>query len=265
VSIIRTASLVAALLGGLVHLPVLAVDDKEIVVDAGLAANADILPVTVAAERTFKVADFRFGEYVIVSSKLGMAKGHTSGWISPFEHAENEQKFTFVMKGTGPETARVTAVQRFESGPLKRHEVLPGVTVGVDPLSGAKDNLVASIELDGETATTWKLQLHVQRNVAGASEKATASLLTDGTREIAIRNVSSAAPGGSEQATPARGYEFHESDRAIASLQYYGGGYPTSKRHLVVYLRNDLDPQTRLLLATAMTAILQSKLNATLN
>jgi hypothetical protein len=64
---------------------------------------------------------------------------------------------------------------------------------------------------------------------------------------------------------PARGYEFREGDRAIAALQFYGGGYPGSKKHLVVYLRGDLDARTKLLLATAMTAILQSKINATLN
>jgi hypothetical protein len=159
----------------------------------------------------------------------------------------------------------VTAVQRFESGPLKRYEVLPGVSVGVDPLSGAKDNLVASIKLDGDSTVTWKLQLNVQRNVAGAAEKAKASSLSDGTREIEIRNVSSEASHGSEQAMPARGYEFREDDRAIAALQYFGGDYPTSKKHLVVYVRSDLEPRAKLLLATAMTAILQSKLNATLN
>jgi hypothetical protein len=62
---------------------------------------------------------------------------------------------------------------------------------------------------------------------------------------------------------PARGYEFSEGDRVIAALQYFGGDHPTSKQHLVVYLRNDLDPRTKLLLATATTAILQFKLNAT--
>jgi len=265
VSIIRTTSLVVLLLGWLMQLPALAADDKTIVIDEGLAVSADVLPVTVAAEKTFKVADFRFGEYVVVSSKLGMAKGYSGGWINPFEHAENEQKFSFVMKGAGPETASVTAVQRFESGPLKRYEVLPGISVGVDPLSGAKDSLVASIKLDGEPATTWKLQLNVRRNLAGAAEKARASSLSDGMREIEIRNVSSQAPDSGEQAMPARGYEFRESDRAIAALQYFGGDYPTSKKHLVVYLRSDLDPRAKLLLATAMTAILQSKLNATLN
>ena len=73
------------------------------------------------------------------------------------------------------------------------------------------------------------------------------------------------AADGGEQAMPARGYEFREGDRAIAALQYYGGGYPTSKKHLVVFLRNDLDPRAKLLLAAAMAAILQSKVNATLN
>ena len=122
-----------------------------------------------------------------------------------------------------------------------------------------------SIKLDGEPAVTWQLQLNVQRNVAGAAEKAKASSLSDGTREIEIRNVSSEASDGSEQAMPARGYEFREGDRAIAALQYFGGDYPTSKQHLVVYLRNDLDPRAKLLLATVMTTILQSKVNATLN
>jgi hypothetical protein len=265
VSIIRTTSLLAVLLGWLVQLPALAVDDHAIVIDKDLAASVDVLPVSVAAQKTFKVADFRFGEYIVVSSKLGMAKGHTIEWINPLQHDENEQKFSFVMKGVGAETASVTAVQRFESGPLKRYEVLQGVSVGVDSLSGAKDSLVASIKLDGESAATWKLQLNVQRNVAGASEKARASSLTDGTRAIEIRNVSSRTPDGSEQAMPARGYEFREGDRAIAALQYFGGDYPTSKKHLVVYLRSDLDPRAKLLLASAMTAILQSKLNATLN
>ena len=263
--IIRTTSLFAVLLGGLVHLPALAADDKTIIIDKDLAASAEVLPVTVAAEKTFKLADFRFGEYAVVSSKVGMAKGHSIEWISPLESDENEQKFSFVMKGTGPETASVMAVQRFRSGPLKRYEVLPGVSVGAGSLSGAKDNLFASITLDDEPAVTWTLKLSVQRNVAGASEKAKASSLSDGTREIEIRNVSSEASDGGEQAMPARGYEFREGDRAIAALQYYGGGYPASKKHLVVYLRNDLDPRAKLLLATVMTTILQSKVNATLN
>jgi hypothetical protein len=87
VSIIRATSLVVLLLGWLMQSPALAADDKTIVIDEGLAASADVLPVTVAAEKTFKVADFRFGEYVVVSSKLGMAKGYSGGWINPFEHA----------------------------------------------------------------------------------------------------------------------------------------------------------------------------------
>lgn len=264
-SMIRTTSLVALLLAWMARSPAAAAEDRGIIIDEELAAHAVVHPVTVAAEKTFKVADFRFGEYSVVSSKLGVAGGHSGGWISQFEHVESEQKFSFVMKGSGPEVASVTAVQSFESGPLKRHEVLPGMSVGVDPLSGAKDKLIATIRLDGESAATWQLQLNVRRNVAGASENARRSWLTDGTREIEIRNVSSNSSNGGAQATPARGYQFLEGDRAIAALQFYGGGYPTSQQHLTAYLREDLDPQTQLLLATAMTAILQSKLNATLD
>jgi len=104
-SIIKTVSVVAVLLGSLGHCPVVAADDNEIVIDAGLAAHAVVLPVTVAARKTFKVADFRFGEYRVVSRKLGVAKGHSGGWISYLEHAESEQIFSFVMRGSDPEVA----------------------------------------------------------------------------------------------------------------------------------------------------------------
>jgi len=265
VRVIRTTSLAAVLLGWLAYGPAVAADEKAIIIDNDLAASAEILPVTVAAQKTFKVADFRFGEYVVVSSKLGWAKGSSWEWVGPLASDESTQKFSFEMKGAGPDTASVKAVQKFESGPIKRYELLPGVTAGIDSISSGKDSLVADIELGGEPAATWKLQLNVQRNVAGASERAKASWLTDGTREIAIANVKSVAVDGEDEAMPARGYEFREGDRAIAALQYYGGGYPGSKKHLVVYLRGDLDARTKLLLATAMTAILQSKINATLN
>ena len=49
-SIIRATSLVVLLLGWLMQMPALAADDKTIVIDEGLTASADVLPVTVAAE-----------------------------------------------------------------------------------------------------------------------------------------------------------------------------------------------------------------------
>ena len=64
---------------------------------------------------------------------------------------------------------------------------------------------------------------------------------------------------GAAEALPARGYQFVEGGKALAALQFYGGGHPTSHKGMVVYLRSDLDAETKLTLAAAMTAILQAK------
>ena len=50
-----------------------------------------------------------------------------------------------------------------------------------------------------------------------------------------------------------------EDGKALAALQFYGGGHPMSHADMVVYLRSDLDAGMKLVLAAAITAILQAK------
>ncbi len=61
-----------AILAGLLLGPVLAFAGQGIAINDELRASADVLPVTMAGQKLFKVCDFRFGDYAIVSSKMGV-------------------------------------------------------------------------------------------------------------------------------------------------------------------------------------------------
>lgn len=73
--------------------------------------------------------------------------------------------------------------------------------------------------------------------------------------------MTSAGPAKSLLDLPARGYEFWETEQSLGAVQYYAGGALGLNKN-VVYLRRDIDPQMKLLLASAMTAIMEYKLEA---
>jgi hypothetical protein len=240
--------------------PLVALAQRDIAIDEDLRVNAEALPVTMDRQKLFKVGDFRFGDYAIVSSKMGVShEDDTSLFTNVLTHSDAAARFSFVIKGAGPETAMVKAKFSTESGPVKRYEVLPGVSVGAGELSGSIDRLDGEVVVDGSTQPPWRLHVRVRRNVAGVDEKAGESSLSNGVRTVDIVDVASAAADGAAEAIPARGYQFIEGGKALAALQFYGGGHPTSHKGMVVYLRSDLDAETRLTLAAAMTAILQAK------
>ncbi len=71
--------------------------------------------------------------------------------------------------------------------------------------------------------------------------------------------VTSNRHGDDPRSLPATGYEFMEGDQAIGALQYFGGGlWGTNKN--IVWIHQELDADMKLLLAAAMTAVLEAQL-----
>jgi hypothetical protein len=81
--------------------------------------------------------------------------------------------------------------------------------------------------------------------------------------EIQIVPTSSNLDNSDKRAIPAMGYEFYENGQALAAAQYHGGGLMGMNKN-IVWIRNDLDPNTELILAAAITAILQHQYDAML-
>ena len=252
---------VAVLAGWIVLSPILASAQKAIIIDDDLSTNADVLKVKMGVQAPGKMWKFKFGEFGVVSSKMGATKTTTTGaFLSPVEKSRAKQKFSFVLKGAGPETVSVKAAQNLESEALSEIGISAGISMSVVDISGTSDNLVAEIAFEGESVKPWTLLLRVASSLAVLKEKTLSSLLTDGTREIVITPVTSDEPGAKSRGTPARGYELSEAGRALGAVQYWGGGVLGFNKN-VVHMRRDLDTKTKLLLAAAMTTILQVKIN----
>ncbi|HSA97182.1 MAG TPA: hypothetical protein VLJ16_14095 [Acidobacteriota bacterium] len=246
---------------GLLSLPATATAQKTLALDPDLLANSDALKVRLGVQTPGRMWKFKFGEYALVSSKMGAEVTTTSSIFNPVEKSRAKQKFSFVIKGTGPETATVKAAQNLASEALSEFAVSSRLSVSAVDISGTDDNLAATIVLDGDGETPWTLILNVKSHWAVLKEETRAAFLTNGTREIAIAPVTSNAPGAKSSGKPALGYEFSEEGRVLGAVQYWGGGILGSNKN-VIYLRRDLEPRTRLLLAAAMTAIIQAKMDA---
>lgn len=247
---------------GLLFLPAAARAQKTLALDPDLLANSDALKVRLGIQTPGRMWKFKFGEYALVSSKMGPEVTTTASPIfSPVEKSRAKQKFSFVIKGAGPETATVKAAQNLASESLDEFAVSSRVSVSAADISGTDDNLAATVLLDGDGETPWTLILNVKSSWAVLKEEMIAAFLTNGTRGIAIAPVTSNAPGAKSSGKPALGYEFSEEGRALGAVQYWGGGILGANKN-VVYLRRDLEPRTKLLLAAAMTAIIQAKMDA---
>jgi hypothetical protein len=244
----------------LLLLPVAARSGKRLALDADLLANADVLKVRLGLKTPGKMGKFTFGEYALVSSWLGPEISTTaSPFFSRVETSRSKQTFSFVLKGAGPETATVKAAQDLESQSLRELAVASNLSLSAVDIAGTDADLIAAIALGGDHGKAWTLILNVKSDRAVLKETTATAFLADGRRTIAIVPVTSNPPGAKPSGWPALGYEFSENGKVLGAVQYFGGGILGQNRN-IVYLRRDLEPRTKLLLAAAMTAILQAKI-----
>ena len=67
-----------------------------IAIDEDLRVNAEALPVTMERQKLFKVGDFRFGDYAIVSSKMGVShEDDTTLFTNVLTHSDAAERFSF--------------------------------------------------------------------------------------------------------------------------------------------------------------------------
>jgi hypothetical protein len=103
-----------------------------------------------------------------------------------------------------------------------------------------------------------------------AASAAYKTVLTQGERTIVLRFASSRPelvgakrPSFASQlkmqlAPPAMGYEFTENGQSLCAVQYFSEGMGGSNTFFV-WMRRDVDPRSKLMLAAAMTAVLEMK------
>ena len=259
----KAFSLVLLLAGLLSALPALA-GQESIVISDSLAANADELKVTMGSSWFGKISKWRVGDYAVVSSKLSATRVRTKSNLFKTKMARHSTTtFAFVLRNTTTDSARVTAVRQVMDHSTQELKVTKSVSLGDNELVQASDSCTAIIVVSGDTTETWTLL----KASTTAPELAYQATLTNGARRIVLNPVRSGPRNDnarhaslfsrlvSKVMPPAMGYEFMEAGQSLCALQTFGGISQGDGR--MVWMRRDLAASMKLMLAAAITTVLQ--------
>jgi hypothetical protein len=175
------------------------------------------------------------------------------------------QKFSFKL-GNGIDEATVNAASHIDintaneiqlslsRGSDKEAELL--ISRGADAATDQSDNFLALIHINQDTSESWVLSITSARDDAVGNEFD--GLVTNGIRTINLSPASSYKQGQNNRDFAAVGYQFDENGQYMAAVQYLGSG-PFKLNKNIIWIARQLDPRRKMVLAAAMTAIVQIK------
>jgi hypothetical protein len=266
----KTLRLLLCIAGLLAALPASA-KPKHILISDSLLATADQWTVK-RNDKWVGMNHWEFGEFKLVAAKQGWTHGgaHTNLFKTKSE-SYSEQKFSFVMRSKAGDSAFVDAVHQTS------RQSNPGLKIGKDTHVGGTgqtvdtDRFIATITAHGDTTETWDLVVgetevtewsHDREDLARHS-----AVLLHGDRRIDLvpvfsRKLDQKPTFGSMLAIglqpPAMGYEFIEEGRSHCAVEYFSSGMSSQYKN-TVWMDRNADPRFRLMLAAAMTAVLELK------
>ncbi len=221
-----------------------------------LSKNAEILNVKMGTQWLGKIWSFKFGEYEVVSGKAGwVTTGSKASLFNRKTESTTTEKFSFQLTNKSTDTAYVNAARRVKVNGMREIEILPNFSIGSNELLSESGNFTAFININEDSTETWALFMSVIRITS--EDKFYDAFLTNGDRRILILPVTSK----DTRTIPSLGYEFQENGAPLCAVQYYGGGALGSNKN-IIWLGKSLDQHMKLILASAMTALLQIKATA---
>jgi len=232
---------------------------KDIIIDDSLAANAPKLNVKMGSQGFGKIWKFHFGDYAVVSSKMGWTTASSkSNFFNTKTESKTTEKFSFIMTNKGNDSAHVNAANNIKAHALKEVEILPSLYWGSNEVLSESDNFSAYINVNGDTTETWALFMNI---ISGSTTRGSyEAFLTNGQRRILLFPVSSDKKGAEAKSFPALGYQFVENQNNLGALQYQGSAMLGYNKN-IVWIDSRQDEKMKLILAATMTAVMQKKMN----
>ncbi|WP_319499948.1 hypothetical protein [uncultured Draconibacterium sp.] len=233
---------------------------KNIVIDEQLTANSEPLKVKMGSQIMGKMAKYKFGNFEVIEGKTGWQKSdYSSNLFETKVETSTSKKFWFSLADESDNTVTVHAALNVRVKVNEEKELFGGFYVGENEELLNSDNFTATLFFNSDTTKLWLLYMLKER---GSESKQTGTaFLTNGSRKILILSATSADGSKDNRMFPALGYEFVEDGQSLSALQYFGGG-AMGLNKVFVWLHNELDENTKLLLAGAATAILHNEYSA---
>lgn len=258
-----------SVVGLLLALPASAAS-KHIIISDSLLANSDELEVK-RGGHFMGINKWRFGDYAVVASKVGWTHSgsHSNFWGTRTE-TSTSSKFSFVLSSKTPDSAFVSAEHQLVSRAHPGLKVTEGGTrIGGDDQTVATDHFVASITIARDTSETWDLFIggtEVSEHGTDREDLASyATVLSHGDRRVALVPVFSKKLAekrsfisqlGLQIRPPAMGFEFIEDGRSLCAVEYFSSGISGMYKN-TVWMDRTVEPRMQLVLAAAMTAVLE--------
>ncbi len=254
---------------------------QRIEISDSLAANAEALKVKMGPHWIGKVWRYQFGDYVVEKGSSSRTNESTTPAAAPGTRPEDieqrthrkRQDYSFALRDKAGNVATIEASNYVSVEELKTvfrtlkflspgkwlesGDLLPWEKeVHWDPDESAdKIHVFSAVITTGvDDPETWALFMALAGpEEVGQERKAS---LSNGKREIEIIATSSNKLGTDPRDLPALGWQFIEDQRALCALQYDGGGLIGALKK-TIWIDSRLDPRTKLVLAAAMTSLLQ--------
>ena len=219
-----------------------------------------MLKVKIGTAWMGKISKFKFGDYAVVKSKLGWTVNTSSAnlWNTKTE-SKTENKFSFTLSNSTRDSAIVNALSNVLVKELHAFRLFS--SENFEFYIGPDDELLMDAHIFSSFITTssnkdeiWVLR--IEQTVGSEVDNKNEGVIGNGERIINIMPVSSNKYGDDSRMIPAMGYEFIENNESLCAVQYYGGGALGGNKN-IVWIRSDLEPRMKLILAAAMTSLMQ--------
>ncbi|WP_147297785.1 hypothetical protein [Seonamhaeicola aphaedonensis] len=249
------------ILTGLSSLGAIYAQNKTIVINKELEENSDKFKVKKGTQWMGKISKIKFGDYKVADSKNGWVKTKVkSNFWNTFSESKTENKFSFVMEHESLGSSIVNTLSQMTVKEARSFKLL---SIGdFEFYTGPDDDYTSTkifsseIQIKDDTGEPWSMHLAMTNDHdAGYSDE---GILSCSDRLIFIEPISSNKNGNDSRKIPARGYEFIEDNKSLGAVQYYGGGVFGLNKSFV-WIRSELKPKMKLVLASAMIIILQIK------
>jgi hypothetical protein len=233
---------------------------KNIIIDEELATNSEPMKVKIGGQGFGKISKWKFGEFSVVQSKNGWTTTKSkSNFFNTKTESKSSHKFSFILCNSNTDSALVNVAVDMETKALQGFELFSGFTIGSEVILLENRNFTATININSDTTDTWLLLMNT--SVGSDSENSGRAVLLASGRKIIIISATSNKNGTDSRSLPALGYEFLEDDHSISAVQYYGGGVLGMNKNMV-WINNNQSRRMKLILAAAITAIMQKELDS---
>ncbi len=234
---------------------------KNIIISEDLSANAEMFKVKMGTAWMGKIYRFKFGDYSVVDSKMGWTvTTGSANLLNTKTESKTENKFSFTLSNNTSDSATVNALSNVLVKELRAFNLFSSehfeFYIGSDELLMNAHIFSSFITTSINKDEIWVLRIE-QTEGSEVGNKYN-GVIGNGERTINIIPVNSNKYGNDSRLLPALGYEFIENNESLCAVQYYGGGVLGANKN-IVWLNSELEPGMKLILAAAMTALMQLK------